>query len=301
MTECTLIGLDSSAAVITEAALVADNAPTMRMRELGQLLEQLRTSRDISQEKAASWIGVTRTTLSKIERGVNRARLSYVKNLCTLYRVSDDEQQFLEQLAKDSGQRGWWLDFGDAVPDWFGRYLGEETVAAEERIFGTMYVPGVLQCQAYINEVADEDAAQLRAIRQKRLRDGQLHLRVVLDESVLRRVVGNHQVMREQIAHLITLAQLPNVVIQVLPFTANAVRKGTIAAVTGFTALRFADSAIVGSIYIELVNNAIYLERDRDIATYIEIFGRLSGIALDEEGTLAFLETVRREVYPCGS
>ena len=44
-------------------------------------------------------------------------------------------------------------------------------------------------------------------------------MRVVFNEAVLCRVVGGPEVMRKQIRHVINTAQLPNVTIQVLPFS----------------------------------------------------------------------------------
>src|SRR2546426_602181 len=62
-----------------------------------------------------------------------------------------------------------------------------------------------------------ERQVQLRMERQKRLfEDNPLRLHAILDEGLINRPVGGRQVMDEQFAHLVKMAQLPNVTIQLL-------------------------------------------------------------------------------------
>jgi hypothetical protein len=97
-----------------------------------------------------------------------------------------------------------------------------------------MVVPGLLQTRDYAevtirtaNGAAIEDQIarwiELRMERQQMLdRDEPLHLEVVIDEAVVRRVVGGAAVMRAQLTHLIRLAERPDVEIRLLPFAVGA-------------------------------------------------------------------------------
>lgn len=282
--------------VITEATMAADSSPTMRMRQLGMELRRLRDASGKSQEEAALWIDVTDTALSKIERGVRRARVAYVRSLCQLYDVDPALTAFLERLARDSGERGWWVDYGNTVPDWFAGYLGIETDAAEVWTYESEPFPGLLQAEEYVKAVVStrsdaERFTKLRASRQKRLTDGDpLILRAVLNEAVLRRVVGGAEVMRKQIRHVVNTAQLPNVTVQVLPFSV-----GFHPAMTGsFTALRFPETPMMNTVYAEIKGGAVYMEKPPDVERYTACFERLTELALDEERTLSFLETMER-------
>jgi transcriptional regulator with XRE-family HTH domain len=280
--------------LITEAT-VADS-PTMRMRQLGMELQRLRLAAGKSQQDAAAYIDVTDTAVSKFENGARTVKIAYVKLLCQLYDVDAAHTAFLERLARESGQRGWWADFGNTVPHWFADFLGMETVAAEVWTYESEPFPGLLQTEEYINAVAStrsdaERFTRLRATRQERLvGENPLILKVVLNEAVLRRVVGSPDVMRKQIRHVIDTAQLPNVTVQVLPFSA-----GFHPAMTGsFTVLRFPEIPMMNTVYVEIMDAAIYVEKPPDVNRYAASFERLTELALDEAGTISFLEEMER-------
>lgn len=271
--------------VITEATMVVGASPTVRMRQLGMELRRLREAAGKRQDESARWIDVTDTALSKMERGVRRVRVAYVRSLCQLYDVEPAHVEFLERLARESGQRGWWADYGNTVPSWFAEYLGMETVAAEAWTYASQYLPGLLQCREYMEAVSTPEAAKLRTERQKRLTDDDpLILRVVLDEAVMRRVVGDVEVMRKQMRHLITMTQLPNVMLQILPFT---VFHPEIAC--SFTALRFPEE-LMNTVYIGIVGGAVYVEKPADVMMHARTFEHLTRLALDEDQTTSILE-----------
>lgn len=282
--------------VITEATM-ADRSPTMRMRQLGMELRRLRDAAGKTQEESARWIDVTDTALSKMERGARRVRVAYVKSLCQLYDVGSPHAEFLERLARESGERGWWADYGNTVPHWFADFLGMETVATEVWTYESEYVPGLLQTQKYLEAAANESTpsdagrfTRLRATRWKRLvDDNPLTLRAVLNEAVLCRAVGGPDVMRGQIRHLIETAELPNVTVQVVPFSA-----GLHPAMAGsFTALRFPE-APMNTVYVEFKGGAIYMEKPPDVDRYTATFERLTEVALSGEETVSFLEQAER-------
>jgi len=263
------------------------SSPTVRMRQLGMELRRLRVTAGKSQQQAADWLAVTESAISRMETGARRATVPNIRNLGQLYNVDPTHTAFLERLAREARERGWWADFGDTVPDWFRDLLGMETVADEAWFFASLYFPGLLQCQDYIDAVVSRpDARRLRAARQKRLTDTDpLAVRVVLDEAVIHRRVGGPDIMRRQIRHVITMAHLPNVTIQLLPLSA-----GFISSVTGpFTALRFPEEPM-NTVYVELTGSAIYLEKPAAVERYTTNFERLAGLAFDEKETIAFLE-----------
>ena len=275
---------------------MAQSSPTMRMRQLGMELRRLRDLAGKSQQEAATWINKTDTTISKYETGARRVDVGNLRSLCQLYDVEATHSAFLERLAREAGERGWWADFGSTVPHWFADFLGMETVATEVWTYESEYVPGLLQTQAYVEAVAStrsdaERFARLRATRQKRLVDkAPLILRVVLNEAVVCRVVGSPDVMSRQIRHVIDTAALPNVTVQVLPFSV-----GFHPAMTGsFAALRFPEAPMMNTVYVEIKDGALYVEKPPDVDRYTATFERLTELALDEAGTISFLEEMER-------
>ncbi|HEX5994081.1 MAG TPA: DUF5753 domain-containing protein [Jiangellales bacterium] len=95
-------------------------------------------------------------------------------------------------------------------------------------------VPGLLQTRRYAEAIIRaanygsppkqiQRWIELRMARQQLLqREEPLRLHAVIDEAVVRRMVGGPAVMREQLSHLVKLSERPDIKIQVLPFTAGA-------------------------------------------------------------------------------
>lgn len=285
---------------MTEAT-VADSSPTVRMRQLGMELRRLRDAAGKSQQESADWLDLTDTALSKMERGVRRVKVAYVKALCQLYDVDATLAAFLERLARESGERGWWADYGNTVPHWFADFLGMETVASDVWTYESEYVPGLLQTQEYVEALAEgaatgdaERSGKLRATRHKRLiDDNPLVLRAVLNEAVFSRAVGGPAAMRRQIRHIVEMAKLPNVTVQVLPFSV-----GLHPAMAGsFTALRFPDEPM-NTVYVEFIGGAVYVEKPPDVQRYMATFERLTEVATDQRETGSLLERVEKRGWP---
>src|SRR6266571_4432730 len=67
-----------------------------------------------------------------------RARVSVlprdVKFLLGVYGAAQgEERELLLALARESRQKGWWRQYGEAVPEWFEVYVGLEAEAATLR------------------------------------------------------------------------------------------------------------------------------------------------------------------------
>jgi transcriptional regulator with XRE-family HTH domain len=119
----------------------------------------------------------------------------------------------------------WHLVNKETLPDWFRPYPDLESEAGTIRIFALAFLHGLLQTEDYAREVFrtgqhPEKLDQLLATRMKRqeilTRSTPPRLWVVLDEKTLRSDVGGPEVMKGQLAHLIELAQRPNITIQIV-------------------------------------------------------------------------------------
>ena len=113
-----------------------------------------------------------------------------------------------------------------------------------------------------------------------------------MDEAVLRRPVGGAAVMRGQLEHLLEMARLPHVTLQVVPFS-----RGRHAAESGsFTVLRFEERDLPDVVYLEQLTGAVYLDQRPDVEEYLKVADALSGEALTPDATAAFIEQVVREI-----
>ena len=281
--------------------------PTVRRRRLGQELRRLRELKGMTAEEVAERLLVSQSKISRLENGRRSISQRDVRDLCGVYEVDDHRiVDSLMQMAKDSRQQGWWHAFGD-IP--YSVYIGLETDAASLRVYDPQVVPGLLQTRQYaesliagaLPETAPTDVEKrvsVRVRRQERVRaqDNPLRLWVVIDEAALRRVIGDRQLMIEQLEHLIQQSQLPHVTVQVLPFS-----MGAHPGINGqYAILEFPDASDSSVVYIEGVTSDLYLEKANDVQKYSVMYEHLRAQALNVDQTREFITEIAKE-YASGS
>ena len=121
-----------------------------------------------------------------------------------------------------------------AYPGWFWPYLDREAEAAFLRSWQPLVVDGLLQTEDYARAIlraarprdSGEKIDQLVTARMDRQailsREDPPDLWVIVDESVLRRPVGEPGVMTGQLDRLLIASREPNVTVQVMPVAAGA-------------------------------------------------------------------------------
>jgi len=213
----------------------AHTSPSLRRRRLGIALRRLREVSETSREAAGAKLDCSPSKISRIENGDVGVRRRDLEELLDLYRLADaDERAKLVDLARESRERGgWWIKYTD-LPKAYLRYIEFESVARSIRWFEMSTVPGALQIPEFTESLIrgsepsltpDELVRQLdvRRERQKTLTaPGGPDCAFVLGEAAIRYRVGGDDVWRRQLAHLLELADRPNIRIQVLAFDHGA-------------------------------------------------------------------------------
>ncbi|MPY79097.1 MAG: helix-turn-helix domain-containing protein [Actinophytocola sp.] len=283
----------------------AGGGPTVLRITLGGQLRQLRQRQGISREAAGDAIRASHAKISRLERGQVGFKERDIRDLLTLYQVTDPDQRgALVALARQANEPGWWHKYNDLLPSWFETYLGLEQAARVIRNYENQFIPGLLQTADYARAVtllghANEPASEverridLRMHRQQMLTgDNPPTLWAIIDEAALRRAIGGSDVMRAQIDHLIAATELPNVTVQVLP---NSVG-GHAAAGGPFSLLRFPDTDLPDIVYLEQLTSALYLDKRQDIEQYLKVIDVLSVQAATPEKSIDLLTTLRAEL-----
>ncbi|MFJ1790111.1 helix-turn-helix domain-containing protein [Kitasatospora griseola] len=268
---------------------------------LGSQLRRLREGCAISREDAGYAIRASESKISRMELGRVSFKERDVADLLSLYGLSGGaERETLLALVREANKSGWWHSYNDVLPNWFQTYMGLEEAAALIRTYEVQFIPGLLQCDEYARAIfaqnrpalADDEIERrvaLRARRQKLLTDGRgPKLWAVIDEAALRRPVGGPEVMRAQLEHLVDLAQLPSVVLQVMPF-----RFGAHAGESGaFSVLRFPEQDLPDVVYLEQLTSALYLDKRDDVDEYVQVMERLCVDSLTPQQTLDLLQGI---------
>ncbi|MGW0804943.1 helix-turn-helix domain-containing protein [Nonomuraea sp. NPDC002799] len=260
--------------------------PTLRQRQLAIRLRELRHEAGLSIAEVAEHLLCSPAKISRLETAQRRVSLRDVRDLCRLYGVADPAE--LMTIAKDARQKEWWQDYDEPT---FRPMIGLETDAVAITEIEITTIPGLLQTEDYARAVirgwtpgiaADilDDRVQARIKRQGLLhRNNPPRYRVLLDESALHRRVGGSQTMREQLLRLAEAADLPHVVIQVIPFTAGA----HMGFDSMFRLLEFErNSGIADTVFVEHQMGLFYLEGDK-VERFREAISHLTAEALSPQ------------------
>ena len=267
----------------------ASGRPTVRRRELGILLKELRIRHGLTVEDVARHLECSPSKVSRLETGQRGADRRDVSSLCDLYRVDDDLRVTLTSLAEESKQRR------RLSGSPYSTYADLEAGATAIRDFGLSVVPGLLQTADYAEAVVrvvlpNEPKGVIEQIVAGRLERQQVLRRqnpprfeVLLDESVLHRVVGSRGVMREQLLYLAEVGQwLPNVFLRVLTFSAGVAP----ASINKFILLTFEDQSVPEIVYIELhPRDGLYLRKEAEVEPYRQAFATMRAMAADEDAS----------------
>ena len=272
-------------------------SPTIRRRQLSAILRRMRKEAGFSLDEASKRLEWSRAKLGHIETGERkRPSIVEIKALIHEYGIdpADPQYEAVLTLVRHAQKRGWWTRYDDILT---GSYVELEAEAVSISNYESFGIPGLLQtpglarlmqrARLWRNSEDIQRAVDARIQRQQVLaRESPTELWAVIEEHALQRLSGAPDIMREQIEHLITLADSSDhVTIQVLPTSA-----GVHAGVAGpFVILDFPDPA--GPIvYLETYMDGLYLERDAEITQYRRLWDHIRTSALDEERTIPYLQ-----------
>src|ERR1700760_2313524 len=282
---------------------MAEHIPTVRQRRLAQALRELRREAGLTQDAVGVRMGWHTSKLFRMENARSpRVDWLDVKELMEMYGVGSPHREALIQLARDARMRGWWTPYRDVFT---GSYVALEDESSAMRLYCPELVPGLMQTEDYARAViravrpgydaeSVERRVPARLARQKELLDriSPPELALVLNEAVLRRLVGGAQTMAAQLRALAEAAGRPPVMLQVLPFSAGA----HAALEGGFVLIKFPEETDPDVVYVEGIMGDLYLESEVEVRRYQSAFERIQAVALGPEESSAFISALAREV-----
>jgi transcriptional regulator with XRE-family HTH domain len=284
---------------------------TVPRRQLGRYLRELRNQERLTVRLAAEKLEWSEAKIWRIETGQTSLRSLDVEAMCKIYGARPDLTEALMGLAKETKARGWWHAYGDAIPERFDVYIGLEEAASQLSWYESELVPGLLQTEDYARsvikagnpDVDDEEIdrrVHVRMARQALVRrsTSPVNLRVVLNESILRRPVGGPQVMARQLDRLAESAQLPNVSLRVVPYGAGF-HHGLLSG--PFEILQFplngdGRAAEPTTVYVDGFTGDLYLDKPSEIERYATAFADIWDASLDESASSSHIHRAAEEL-----
>ncbi|MFD9508134.1 helix-turn-helix domain-containing protein [Streptomyces mirabilis] len=261
------------------------SSTTERQRRLGAELRKMREQAGHSVTEGGAFIGMSRAHLGHVEAGRTAIPADKLRALCHAYGCTREPLvEALVVMGEDSG-KGWWTEyrrtFSQPILD-----LAELEAAADSLFsYESLFIPGILQTPEYTRSIFRsserphddlERAVQFRMERQQILRQAEPpSLHAVIHEAALHVRFGGVTIMRRQLLHLIHVAELPHVTIQVLPFTAEGLSAFS-------TPFLLADShgSALETVLVEDPAATLYVHEGEAVLKYRTRFDRLRTAAL---------------------
>jgi transcriptional regulator with XRE-family HTH domain len=284
--------------------------PALCRLQLGSELRQLRLAARIKGAQVCKQLIWSPSKLTRLETGENASvETTDVMGLCEIYGVdADTRARLLGYAAVTKTRRDWWAtsEYRPAIRPGFRAFLDLEATATALHNYEAEFVPGLLQTEAYIRAIYEsahqglppEDIDRSVAVRTTRQTvldrpDAPLKFTAIVNEAVLRRQVGSPQVMRDQLAHIVAVAESrPNVRVQVVPFQAG-VHPGMSGS---FVVFQFPEKlALKPMVYLENLSDAVVKRTEGDVELYADAFSDLQSVASGPKESLSLIKEAIEE------
>jgi hypothetical protein len=289
---------------LAEVQVPRTTGPTIARWQLARELRSLREAAGRTHAEIADALRCSDWKIYKIESGDLGVGRPDLLVMLESYGVTDERvRETLLDLQKQGKVRGWWAKYGQ-LPVPYVMYIGLESAATEVKNFELAAVPGLLQTEDYARALLTaqglvpdptqiEKRVQVRIARQVCLQDQPpLSLWTIIDEGALRRQIGGRAIMHEQLDHLISASQLPNVTVQVLPFSEGG-HPGTLGSIA---ILEFPVDVHSPVAYVESFAGDVYMEKEDDLRRANMVFTHMHAAALSATKSVELIAAVAREL-----
>ncbi|MFJ8094709.1 helix-turn-helix domain-containing protein [Streptomyces griseofuscus] len=278
--------------------------PTVRSRRLGTALKTYRLAAKMDQLQAAEVIAAHQTRVSRIETGHVSARPLEIRALLDAYGVHDVEvRQKLEELARQSKRRGWWLEHAAHLRPDYVDHIALEDDATYIREWQPVMVPGLLQTPAYAeaviasspHSIEPERAAQLvkvQAGRQAKIAEGGASYTAILWETVVAQPLVGVEIHEEQLTAILEIGKRKNVTIQVLPLSTGVLAGYS----SAFSSFSFDEEPTVEAVTMDNLRGTSVLEGAEDLAAYANAYDLLRSAALAPDASAKLIRGVLRSL-----
>lgn len=279
-------------------------SPTVANWELMLRIRSRAAERGVKTGVIAKGLDVTQQYWSALTRGRGTLSEDKLKTLMNLLEFDADEQEELVALRDEAKERSPYAEYSALFNEQLMRFYGLEAGAQSIRSFENGVIPGLLQTEDYIRVLMKasvttgrptevEQRVSARMQRQRRL-DGpdQLELSLVMGQAALMYQVGGEDVQRQQLRHLIALAdQHPGTLdIRVIPYEAG----GAIASLNSatFHLLDFRSARLPTVGWVESAAYGEIADDPRRVTALDYLFDQVQSIALDQKRSLELIDRV---------
>lgn len=292
-------------------------SPVVPRRRLRAELKRARQQVGLTQEAVAAEMDWSLSKIIRIETGSVGISTNDLTALLRLYQIDDVERtEELVALARAARQQSWWSKYRGSVTPAYFQYLEYEADASVIRQYEALLIPGLLQTEEYATAAIRQyrgrhpgrnqqsigllspkmikTRVEIRMTRQQLLqRPDPPTLFFILDEAVIQRAIGDEKLRRAQIDRLISVANMPSVTIQIVPFKVGMY----VGMAENYAIFSFPSAEDHDVLYFEGAPATIFShDEGGEIVAYRQMYEELSETVLSPEDSLSYLTKIAGDI-----
>ncbi|CAL9414471.1 helix-turn-helix domain-containing protein [Streptomyces sp. enrichment culture] len=258
------------------------------LKTFGAVVKGFRKRAGLTQEELAEQVRYSVQTVASVEQGRRFPTLEYVRRAEDVLDAAGILSGAVQHLSRQPG-----------LASWFRQWAKLEATAISLSTYECRLIPGLLQTEAYartlfVNQLPPLGDEQIEAQwvaredRQRLLRERpNTAFSFILEEHLFLRCTGGAEVTRELIDHVLELAELRNVEVQVMPLvrTAHAGLAGPMQLLETPEARWFA--------YNEGQRGGLFVSDAKEVSVLQMRYARMRSQALSLEDSLGLLQRMR--------
>ncbi|MCP2342544.1 transcriptional regulator with XRE-family HTH domain [Actinomadura rupiterrae] len=242
-------------------------------------MKRYRSRANVTQEAIATKTLVTGSFVSQVETGKRPCKREFAATVDQMTGANGALLELWDDLYRN----------GSPVPSWFQDWSAVEAEATSLIVWEPMILPGLLQTEAYMREfLSSEEAITKRLQRQEILTrpESPVPYTLLLTRAALSYPVGTRETLREQLQHVVAMAQRPNIAVQIVTLFGQPAGTGG-----AFGLATMEDRSQVA--YLETAIRGITTDAREDLANLSEALRKLQAKALPENQSL---DVIQKEI-----
>ncbi|MCX5525378.1 helix-turn-helix transcriptional regulator [Streptomyces bobili] len=272
--------------------------PTARQLRLATELRRLREAAGFTSRQAAALLGVSPAQITHIESALAGVSETRLRRLASHYACTDGE--FIDALVAMATDRtrGWWEKYRGLLPTSFLDLSELDHHGSFRRDVAILYVPGLLQTEAYaravfsgrVPQLAPEEL-ELRVRHRMARQEIRIPYDVVIHEAALRIRVSDRSASRNQLLRLLELSEAEDITIRVIPFDLDNFGRAA-------STMTYVGGAVpkLDTVVRDVPHGSAFIDSEAQLSAFRTRFRKVEAVSLDPDRSRDFIHRMAKEV-----
>ncbi|MER7737311.1 helix-turn-helix transcriptional regulator [Streptomyces sp. NPDC096538] len=278
--------------------MVKRREPTARQMRLATELRRLREAAGLTSRQAAALLGVAPAQITHIESALAGVSEQRVRRLASHYACTDSEfVDALVAMATDR-TRGWWEEYRGLLPTSFLDLSELNHHAAFRRDVAVLYVPGLLQTEAYARAVFSSrvpelpaDELELRVRHRMEGQDIRIPYELVIHEAALRIRVADRAASRAQLVKLLDVSAADNITLRVIPLDLDGFARAA-------STMTYVGGPVtkLDTVVRDVPQGSAFIDSEAQLGAFRARFRKVEAVSLDAARSRDFIGRLTKEL-----